>query len=81
MGMYGMNMGSPMFQQGQIPMNGKGKSREADFEAAFALIADSHTTQSETARIVEVQDGETGLEEALNQTKLTEGKDSTDFKA
>ncbi|KAJ7581007.1 hypothetical protein C8J56DRAFT_793879 [Mycena floridula] len=67
MGM-GMGMGMPptmypgLLDQGK----GKGKSREADFEAAFAQVAAS----LETPRIVEVQDGVSELEEALKNTDL-----------
>ncbi|KAJ6594164.1 hypothetical protein B0H19DRAFT_1012254 [Mycena capillaripes] len=75
MGMYG----PAMSQQFPAQMNGKGKSREADFEAAFAqIVADHPQAQAQTARIEEVQDGATGLEEALGQTQLDDG--STDFK-
>ncbi|KAJ6625896.1 peroxisome targeting signal receptor [Mycena sp. CBHHK59/15] len=80
MGMYGMNMGSSVFQQAPMQMSGKGKTREADFEAAFAQIASSHPqAQSETSRIEEVEDGATGLEEALGKTKLEEDS-TTEFK-
>ncbi|KAJ7045695.1 hypothetical protein C8F04DRAFT_1065827 [Mycena alexandri] len=75
MGMYGPTM-TNQFQA--KPMNGKGKSREADFEAAFAQIAAAQA-QVETARIEEVQDGATGLEEALEQTKI-EDASAPEFK-
>jgi hypothetical protein len=64
MGMYGgMSMGQPMFQAGPMlnqsaDLKGKGKGREADFEAAFDQIAASFSPQSrtESGRIVEVDD-------------------------
>ncbi|KAJ7079093.1 hypothetical protein B0H15DRAFT_520923 [Mycena belliarum] len=75
MGMYG----SGMAQAFPAQMNGKGKSREADFEAAFAQIAAAHPqTESQTARIEEVDDA-TGLEKTLAGTTL-EDRDTTDFK-
>ncbi|KAJ7497554.1 hypothetical protein FB451DRAFT_1211928 [Mycena latifolia] len=76
MGMYGAGMAQAFPAQ----MNGKGKSREADFEAAFAQIAAAHPqTEAQTARIEEVEDGATGLEETIAGTKLEE-RDTTEFK-
>ncbi|KAJ7496031.1 hypothetical protein B0H11DRAFT_2155850 [Mycena galericulata] len=67
LGMYGPGMAHAFPTQ----MNGKGKSREADFEAAFAQIVAAHPqAQAETARIVEVESGATGLEEVLDKTTL-----------
>ncbi|KAJ7772620.1 hypothetical protein DFH07DRAFT_802580 [Mycena maculata] len=77
-GQYGSPMSMGMYNPGMehafpAQINGKGKSREADFEAAFAQIVAAHPQeQAETARIVEVQDDTTGLEEALNETKITD---------
>jgi peroxin-5 len=74
MGMYG----PAMAHQFPAQINGKGKSREADFEAAFAqIVADHPQTQGQTARIEEVQDGVTGLEETLEKTQLEDKDDST----
>ncbi|KAJ7683250.1 hypothetical protein B0H17DRAFT_1205307 [Mycena rosella] len=78
MGMYGPGMPG-MVQAFPPQMNGKGKSREADFEAAFAQIAAAHPQAEQTARIEEVEDGATGLEEALSGTKL-EDRDPAEFK-
>lgn len=78
-GMNGMNMG-PAFQGGYAGYDtakGKGKSREADFEAAFAQLDASISTQAETSRIVEVDDSVTDIEEALKATSIEPG---TDFK-
>ncbi|KAJ7188062.1 hypothetical protein C8R46DRAFT_1053535 [Mycena filopes] len=75
MGMYGPGM-TNQFQPQQT--NGKGKNREADFEAAFAEIVAAQT-QAQTARIEEVQDGATGLEETLENAKL-EDASAPDFK-
>ncbi|KAJ7747387.1 hypothetical protein B0H16DRAFT_931027 [Mycena metata] len=75
MGMFGPTMPNQFQAQ---PMNGKGKSREADFEAAFAQVVAAQT-QAETARIEEVQDGATGLEQALEETKI-EDTSAPEFK-
>ncbi|KAJ6587168.1 hypothetical protein DFH09DRAFT_1142802 [Mycena vulgaris] len=78
MGMYGPGMAQ--MNGFPVQMNGKGKSREADFEAAFAQIAAAHPqTEAQTARIEEVEDGATGLEETLSATKI-EDHDTTEFK-
>lgn len=59
---------------------GKGKSREADFEAAFAHVAASFsTTQTESPRIVEVEDGVTDIEEVLQKAHLNESGTESDF--
>ncbi|KAJ6499129.1 hypothetical protein C8R45DRAFT_981212 [Mycena sanguinolenta] len=89
MGQYGspmgMGMGMPMYgpsMMNQFPtqINGKGKSREADFEAAFAEIVAAQT-QSGSARIEEVEEGATGLEASLERTQLDDKDGSTtDFK-
>jgi len=50
---------------------GKGKSREADFEAAFAQIAASLTpAQAEVSGLAEVEDGVTDIEESLKNVSL-----------
>ncbi|KAJ7163573.1 hypothetical protein C8R43DRAFT_990111 [Mycena crocata] len=75
MGMYGPGMAQQAFP---MQMNGKGKSREADFEAAFAQIAAAHPqTQTETARIEEVDDGVAQLGEALDKAKLDDPEGMT----
>ncbi|KAJ7217779.1 hypothetical protein GGX14DRAFT_597915 [Mycena pura] len=71
-GPMGMYMPPPAFQ---AQMDPKGKSREADFEAAFAQVV-----AAETAKIEEIQDGATGLEKALDKTKLDDLEGATDFK-
>ncbi|KAF8210465.1 peroxisome targeting signal receptor [Mycena galopus ATCC 62051] len=76
MGMYG----PAMTNQFPVQINGKGKSREADFEAAFAQIVAAQT-QPETSRIEEV-DTATGLEESLEKTRLDDKDGSTtEFKS
>lgn len=82
--MYGMGMGSSMMPNYQgmqeIPAQGKGKAREADFEAAFAQAAESMFTQAESsARIVEVDADVASVEEALKGATL-EDKEESDFK-
>lgn len=50
---------------------GKGKSREADFEAAFAQIAASLTpAQAEVSGLVEIEDTVTDIEESLKNVSL-----------
>ncbi|KAF9452729.1 TPR-like protein [Macrolepiota fuliginosa MF-IS2] len=71
---HGMNATHTMADQGK----GKGKSREADFEAAFAQIAAS--LQEQSSRIEEVKDGVDDINEAMEKTKLHENSTSeTDF--
>ncbi|KAF5326212.1 hypothetical protein D9611_000345 [Ephemerocybe angulata] len=76
---YGYNPGMQMADQGK----GKGKSREADFEAAFAQIAESFTSaQAESSK--EAEDQLSNLEEALKNASLDskEGdSQASDFKA
>ncbi|KAG1808340.1 hypothetical protein EV424DRAFT_1574351 [Suillus variegatus] len=88
MGLYG-NMGQPFFQGfNATPLSadaskGKGKAREADYEAAFAQYAASLQNQSESAsRIVELDDNAATLEQAMENVKLgdTELKTNGDFK-
>ncbi|KAG1799722.1 uncharacterized protein HD556DRAFT_1454839 [Suillus plorans] len=88
MGLYG-NMGQPFFQGfNATPLSadaskGKGKAREADYEAAFAQYAASLQNQSEsTSRIVELDDNAAALEQAMENVKLgdTELKTNGDFK-
>lgn len=62
---------------------GKGKAREADFEAAFAQIAESFgPKEAQTSRIEEVDDTVATLEEALKNATLKGdegGEFGTDF--
>lgn len=81
----GMGMYSAIPPPAQALDKGKGKSREIDFEAAFAQVdQDLSTTQS--ARIVELDDT-ADLAEALKQTSLGDDVDEqtapigTDFKS
>jgi hypothetical protein len=84
MGMYGMNMGPSMFQSvnanhhvSSDQATSKGKSRESDFEAAFAQVAASlPPVQSESLRIVEVDDSVTDIEEALKNANLKSNTES-----
>lgn len=74
---YGANTNFNVVDQGK----GKGKSREADFEAAFAQAAASlQPAQQETSRIVEVEDGVTDIEETLKNTSLDQEYGENDFK-
>lgn len=69
-GMQG-NYGAPLVQD-----KGKGKSREADFENAFARITESFAQkEEERSRIVEVDDSLNEIEAALQDTHL---KDATE---
>ncbi|KAG1731508.1 uncharacterized protein EDB91DRAFT_1058629 [Suillus paluster] len=76
MGLYG-NMGQSFFQgYNATPLNvdaskGKGKAREADYEAAFAQAAASLQNQQESSsRIVELDDTAASLEQAMENIKL-----------
>ncbi|KAF9010567.1 hypothetical protein BDQ17DRAFT_1387794 [Cyathus striatus] len=83
MGMYGMN--NPMqygtgTHFGAVDQKGKGKSREADFEAAFAQVAASLTQRETTSRIEEVKDVVDDVTEALKSSTLDEPENpETDF--
>lgn len=88
MGLYG-NMGQPFFQGfNATPLiadasKGKGKAREADYEAAFAQYAAPLQNQQEsTSRIVELDDNAAALEQAMQNVKLgdPELKTNADFK-
>ncbi|KAK7035448.1 Peroxisomal membrane signal receptor PTS1 [Paramarasmius palmivorus] len=79
-GMYG---GLPMMQNfnGELLDKGKGKNREADFEAAFDQYAASLTpVEKEQSRIVELNDSVTNIEEAMKSASLNEGELGTDFR-
>jgi peroxin-5 len=61
-----------------LDTKGKGKASEADFEAAFAKIsAAMNQTESSSARIVEIKDGEEmdELDAKLKRTSLDDNKD------
>lgn len=88
MGLYG-NVGQPFFQGfNAAPLSidaskGKGKAREADYEAAFAQYAASLQNQQEsTSRIVELDDNTATLDQAMENIKLgdSELKTNGDFK-
>jgi peroxin-5 len=67
-GMYGMGMQQYGYNPGmQMLDKGKGKSREADFEAAFAQIAASFPQESSSK---EQDDGLEKLEESLKDASL-----------
>lgn len=54
-----------------VGSKGKGKSREADFEAAFAQIAASLSpAQAEVSGLVEIEDAVTNIEESLKNVSL-----------
>jgi hypothetical protein len=65
---YGTNGNFNIMDQGK----GKGKSREADFEAAFAQITAS--LQEQTSRIEEVKDDVDGITSNIERTKLDDEK-------
>lgn len=82
-GMYGgMPMGGMYAPHFTAPPNllqsldkGKGKSRDIDFDAAFAQIAASMTSsQAESARIEEVDDSVTELSETLQNANIKDGE-------
>jgi peroxin-5 len=84
-GMYGMNMHSNMYQGNygfsseQRQEKGKGKLKEADFEAAFAQAAASFTpAHAETPRIVEIDDNVTNVEDAPADTQAGEHSEFTE---
>ena len=68
-----MNMYSPPANMSATSLDkGKGKSREIDFEAAFAEVTQSlGPSQAESARIEELDDT-ADLNEALGGVKLEE---------
>jgi peroxin-5 len=61
---------------------GKGKAREADFEAAFAQVAASlQNQQQSTSSIVELNDTAASLEQAMENVKLGDpNTTNADFK-
>ncbi|KAF8973077.1 hypothetical protein BDZ97DRAFT_1900894 [Flammula alnicola] len=81
MGMYGMGMNAPSMQYGTAANftavdQGKGKAREADFEAAFAQIVESlGPAEAQSSRIEEVDDDITTIEEALKNASLKAGEE------
>lgn len=77
--------GLPLTQNYTLPIagsvEGKGKSREADFDAAFAQAAAFLPSQEAgTSGIVEVNDGVTDIEEALKSTTLKDHTIEPDFR-
>ncbi|KAJ4476947.1 hypothetical protein C8J55DRAFT_516205 [Lentinula edodes] len=77
--------GPPLSQNYTLPIagsvEGKGKSREADFDAAFAQAAAFLPSQEAgTSGIVEVNDGVTDIEEALKSTTLQDHTIEPDFR-
>jgi hypothetical protein len=84
MGIYSM---SPTMQYGGNPNfnivnQGKGKSKEADFEAAFAQVAASLSPiEAQTSRVEEVDDGIPDIENTLKNVsfKPEVEEDETDF--
>lgn len=59
---------------------GKGKIREADFEAAFAQAATYLPQESASSQIVEVDDEVTEIDKALKSTTLEDPATNSDFK-
>lgn len=71
--------GNPNFN---IVNQGKGKSKEADFEAAFAQVAASLSPiEAQTSRVEEVDDGIPDIENTLKNVsfKPEVEEDETDF--
>ena len=85
MGMYSMN--PPAMQYGSNPNfsivnQGKGKGREADFEAAFAQVAASlNPIEAQTSRVEEVDDSIADIEETLKNVSFKSDveEDETDL--
>lgn len=82
-----MGMYSGMPPPAQAIDKGKGKSREIDFEAAFAQVdQDFSSNQRESSRIIELDDT-ADLAQALGQASLEDDVDEktvpigTDFKS
>lgn len=83
MGLYGMNLGPNVFEGLNSSYNvtsnhvkGKGKSRDADFEAAFAQVTASLLpVQADTTRIVEVDNGVADIEATLRNATLGPAQD------
>ena len=81
-------MGPPTMQYGgnsnfSIVNQGKGKGREADFEAAFAQVAASLSPiEAQTSRVEEVDDSMADIEDALKNVsiKSEEEEDETDYR-
>ncbi|KAK7005663.1 dihydroxy-acid dehydratase [Favolaschia claudopus] len=75
-----MNMYGPaMANQFPAQISGKGKNREADFEAAFAKIVAAQ--EAESSSIEKTSEDATGLEESLEKILLDEAEgSSTEFK-
>ena len=87
MGMYGMNLTPSIYHMnpGAPPdqAKGKGKLKEADFEAAFAQATASFS-QTGTSNFVGVADVVASVEEVMKDTTLEDdtkaGDDHVDFK-
>jgi hypothetical protein len=85
MGIYSMS--PPTMQYGSnsnfnIVNQGKGKGREADFEAAFAQVAASLSPiETQTSRVEEIDDSITDIEETLKNVSFKSDveEDETDF--
>ena len=81
-------MSPPTMQYGRNPSfsivnQGKGKGREADFEAAFAQVAASLSPiEAQTSRVEEVDDGIANIEDNLKNVsfKSEVEEDETDFR-
>jgi peroxin-5 len=77
MSMYGSNLGTPAFYQGLGPTlhtasdKGKGKARDADFEAAFSqAVASLRISDTGTsARIEELEDSSVTAEQVSEEVK------------
>jgi hypothetical protein len=74
------NMMQPNIQNLEQPQfEGKGKGREIDYEAAFARLAES-MQQGSSSSIVEVEEGVSDLENALEDAKLSDEVPKSDFR-
>ena len=81
--MYGMGMDSNLYQGNYNTTvdqtKGKGKYKDADFEAAFAQVTASlSSTQIETPRIVEVENDVSTGEETLKNGTAVQDSDLKD---
>ena len=68
-------MSPPTIQYGSNPNfnivnQGKGKGREADFEAAFAQVAASLSPIAQTSQVEEVDDSIANIEETLKNVSF-----------
>ena len=82
MAMYGLNSAMQFGMNANFTAidQGKGKSREADFEAAFAKIAESMgPEETQTSYIEEPDERVAEIEEKFKNATLNTGEDDKDL--